>query len=56
MLLQLSEYLGFRHIVRNVYAFQFNPKRIEDLVGNLRNCFNEFKNEIGIFIKFLKEI
>jgi hypothetical protein len=30
----LDEYLRFRHIVRNVYAFVFDPLRIKILVGS----------------------
>lgn len=28
----LEEYRGFRHVVRNVYSYKFNPARIERLV------------------------
>jgi len=32
---QLDEYRGFRHIVRNVYTFRFEPAKIQKLVDNL---------------------
>ena len=30
----LQEYLSFRHVVRNVYAFRLDPGRIEKLAGD----------------------
>ncbi len=31
----LDEYLRFQHVVRNVYTFNFDPERIERLVGQI---------------------
>jgi hypothetical protein len=56
LLMQLNEFLGFRHVVRNVYTFEFNPKRIEDLVNNIRISFNDLKEQIENFNNFLKSI
>jgi hypothetical protein len=33
---RLEEYLRFRHVVRNVYAFQFDIERLDPLVINLK--------------------
>lgn len=32
----LDEFLRFRHVVRNIYAFQFDPERIARLVSQMR--------------------
>jgi hypothetical protein len=49
----LDEYRGFRHVVRNVYAFNFRPARLNELAGNLWNCFNSLRIELSVFIEFL---
>jgi hypothetical protein len=35
----LDEYRRFRHVVRNVYAFEFDATRVEPLIDNLRSSF-----------------
>ncbi|MBC7343338.1 MAG: antitoxin [Clostridia bacterium] len=37
----LDEYLRFRHVVRNIYAFELDPVRIERLAKNLRPVFEQ---------------
>jgi hypothetical protein len=32
----LDEFRRFRHVVRNIYAFQFDPDRIERLVAQMQ--------------------
>jgi hypothetical protein len=34
----LDEYRGFRHIVRNVYAFNLRPARLDELVNDAPDC------------------
>lgn len=36
----LDEYLRFRHVVRNVYTFSFDPERIGRLVKGLEKVFD----------------
>lgn len=50
----LDEYRGFRHIVRNVYSFNLSATRIEPLVANLRDLFNNIKREMDGFLRFLE--
>lgn len=52
----LDEYLRFRHVVRNIYAFEFDPERIERLVQRLRPSFERVKKELLVFAKFLEEL
>lgn len=51
----LEEYLGFRHIVRNVYVVNFDPNRIENLVIKADPLFSQIREELLAFAKFLDE-
>jgi len=52
----LDEYRGFRHVVRNVYAFNFRPNRLKELVDGLSGCFNSLKQELLVFVQFLESM
>jgi hypothetical protein len=52
----LQEFLGFRHVVRNVYAFQFQPERVEVLVNALGPVFEQVREELATFTRFLGEV
>ncbi len=45
----LDEYLRFRHVVRNVYAFDFERERIERLAGQVRPVFEQVRGELLAF-------
>ena len=51
---RLDEYLRFRHVVRHVYAFEFDPQRIRPLAEALAGDFARVKGELAIFIDFLE--
>jgi hypothetical protein len=51
---KLDEYRGFRHIVRNVYSYNFKAEKIDKLVVNVRPIFHELKIYINAFNEFLK--
>ena len=51
---RLDEYLRFRHVVRNVYAFEFDPQRIRPLVEALAGDLARVKSELAVFIDFLE--
>ncbi|MEW5827861.1 MAG: hypothetical protein AB1846_03150 [Chloroflexota bacterium] len=53
---QLDEYLRFRHVVRNVYTFQFDPERIGKLVNDLQPVLAQTRQELLIFANFLEQI
>lgn len=53
---QLDEYLRFRHVVRNVYTFSFDPERIERLVKELRPAFDQIRQELLTFAGFLEKV
>ncbi|RPI88493.1 MAG: hypothetical protein EHM41_01060 [Chloroflexi bacterium] len=52
---KLHEYLRFRHVVRNVYTFQFDPERLSRLVNNLQNIFSQTAQDLEDFSKFLEK-
>jgi hypothetical protein len=49
----LDEYRAFRHLVRNLYAFNLRPKRLSDLVDGIRACFEDLHNDLEEFKRFL---
>ena len=49
----IDAYLRFRHVVRNVYAFEFDPTRIERLANSLRPAFERARGELLDFASFL---
>ncbi len=53
---RLDEYLRFRHVVRNVYTFSFDPERIGRLVKELEIVFEQVKQELSAFADFLETI
>lgn len=52
----LEEYLAFRHVVRNIYAFQFNPERIERLVTGLSAVFLKIRADLEAFARFIEQL
>jgi hypothetical protein len=53
---QLDEYRGFRHVVRNVYTFKFEPAKIQKLVDNLSVVFTQVQAELDAFAEFLEQL
>ena len=51
---RLDEYLRFRHVVRHVYAFEFDPQRIKPLAEALTGDFAQVKDELSVFIDYLE--
>lgn len=52
---RLDEYLRFRHVVRNVYTFSFDPERVGRLVNELDVVFNQIRQELLVFANFLEK-
>jgi len=53
---QLERYQGFRHVVRNVYADEFDPDRVEPLVRRLPSVVEAASSELLAFADALDEI
>lgn len=51
----LDEYRGFRHIVRNVYAFNLRPARLDELVKDAPACLANLSADLLAFADFLEK-
>lgn len=53
---KLKQYLGFRHLFRNIYGMELEWEKLKILLTNIReNIWKRFKVEINSFIKWLKQ-
>ncbi|MFL7867815.1 MAG: hypothetical protein AB8I58_03250 [Anaerolineales bacterium] len=52
---RMNEYRGFRHVVRNVYTYRFDPIKIENLVKSAPDLFAQLKAELLAFAAFLEQ-
>jgi hypothetical protein len=52
----LDEFRGFRHVVRNVYTFNFKPSRLKELSDALPECYHSVKKELLAFVNFLNSL
>lgn len=50
----LDEYRGFRHVVRNVYAFHLSPAKMAQLVEKLPGVFDRLSAEVNTFLAFIE--
>lgn len=50
---QLDEYRGFRHVVRNVYTYEFNPEKVKKLVEQAPVVYSRVHAELLAFADFL---
>jgi hypothetical protein len=51
----LDEYRGFRHVVRNVYTFKFDPVKVQRLVEGAHRAFSQVRAELLAFADFLEQ-
>ena len=47
----LGGYLGFRHFFTHAYAIDLYADKMEKLIDNISETYNQFKNEIDLFTK-----
>ena len=50
----LDEFRALRHIIRNVYALNLRPARLNELLAQLPQCFESTQNDLLKFIEFLE--
>lgn len=48
---QINEFRGFRHVARNLYAYELKPERIINLGEKVEKCYDNFRNDISNFIE-----
>lgn len=51
---RLDEYRGFRHVVRNVYTYNFEAAKIQKLVTELPATLEQTRAELLAFASFLE--
>lgn len=51
---RLNDFRGFRHVVRNVYYYRLDPKRIERLVNATPGLYAQLSAELLAFAAFLE--
>jgi uncharacterized protein YutE (UPF0331/DUF86 family) len=52
----LEEYLAFRHVVRNIYGYELESRRIDPLVARSKKVFEQFHAEVCQFTKWLRTL
>lgn len=52
----LDEYCGFRHVVRNIHAFQLRPAHVQALADRVRHCHACFARDLRDFISYLESL
>jgi len=52
----LDDYRGFRHVVRNVYTFNLQPSRLQELVSGIRACYTAVRRDLEGFADFLDSL
>ncbi|HRO23725.1 MAG TPA: hypothetical protein PLR07_05440 [Promineifilum sp.] len=51
----LDDFLRFRHVVRNVFAFQLDGDRVGHLTLEARTVFDQLYSELMMFVIFLEQ-
>lgn len=52
----LDGFRGLRHIIRNVYAFNLRPARLDKLLNQLPHSFETVRSDLLKFIQFLESV
>lgn len=52
---ELFDYLAFRHVIRNVYPFDINAKKVEELLDKLQHVHEQLTRELEAFREFLRQ-
>jgi len=47
---KLEEYLRFRHVIRNIYAFELDSSKLQALIDSFEDVYNHFVKDIHSFI------
>ncbi|MCB9421523.1 MAG: hypothetical protein H6667_17090 [Ardenticatenaceae bacterium] len=50
---QLEEYLGFRHVVRNLYTWELDTTKVKRLIKHLPQTLQVVENDLETFGRFL---
>jgi hypothetical protein len=50
----LDTYRGFRHVIRNVYAYYISPDKMKPLAKGIRRVFKQVEKELTAFSRFIE--
>lgn len=53
---RLDEYRKFRHLIRNIYATNIDPARVQNLVTKLPSLWTDIQHDVDAFVDFLAEL
>jgi hypothetical protein len=53
---QLEEYLGFRHVVRNVYGFELDVDKVKRLIQSYPAVWHRFEQDVQQFVQWLLQL
>lgn len=53
---RLTDYLRFRHVVRNIYGFELHEDKIEPLVRELPGVSRELQDQMKELLSYLEEL
>ena len=53
---RLEEYLAFRHVVRNIYGFELKPERLDKLITDYTEVWQQFYQDTQTFIAWLSQL
>jgi hypothetical protein len=53
---QLEEYLAFRHVVRNIYGFELNPRRLDNLLASYDQTWFAIERDMHQFLDWLNQL
>lgn len=51
---KLDAYRSFRHVARNIYTFNLDPAKLNDLVTQAPGCFTQVQTELLAFAHLLE--
>jgi len=51
----LGEFLAFRHLIRNIYTHNIIPSKMQHLIENLPQTFEQIHLELSAFAEFLEK-
>ena len=53
---QLQEFLGFRHVVRNIYGFELDREKLDQLLVRYPLAWDLLEKDIRAFVDWLREL
>ena len=52
----LREYLGFRHVVRNIYGFELDLERLDILLVKYEEVWQQVRRDFKVFVDWLNQL